>query len=99
MYIKSHNVLFAVIYSNYSSYPITAVLPELDSTDDLLVDKVSGHAVLSRVVPWCEDLFPEEQPPGCIALLSPLLFSILFTLRHCIHHMVLPAAKRRHLRK
>lgn len=77
--------------------PLTAVLSELHTSYDLLVDEVGGYVVLSGVVPGGEDLLSEEEPPGGVSLLGTLLLSVLFTLRDSVHHMVAAAAQRGHL--
>lgn len=90
-------IVFCYSKTFHISYPIASILPELHPSYDLLVDEVCSYGVPSRVVPGCEDLLPEEQPPGGVTLLSALLFSILLTLRHSVHHVITAAAQRRHL--
>lgn len=76
---------------------VTPILPKLHPSDDLLVNEIGGHVVLTRIVPRGEDLLPEEEPPRRVALLCSLLFGILLTLRHSIHHMVIATPQRRDL--
>lgn len=76
---------------------LTPVLPKLDPSHHLLVDEVGGHVVLGRVVPWREDLFAEEEPPGGIAFLGTLLLGVLLTLGDGIHDMVTATAQGGHL--
>ena len=66
--------------SSKHPYLVTAILAELDSPDNLLVDKVGAHRVLCRVVPGGANLLAEEQPPGGISLLCPYLLGVLLTL-------------------
>lgn len=75
------------------THPLAAVLSEFHPPDDLLVNEVCGHVVLSRVVPGVEDLLPEEQPPGGVPLLGALLLRILLTLGDGVHHVVAAAAQ------
>lgn len=73
-------------------HSVTAVLSKFDTPDNLLIDEVGGDKVIIWVVPWCEDLLSEEQPPGGVPLLGSLLLCILLTLRDSIHHMVVATA-------
>lgn len=61
------------------------------SMEDLVVNELSAHRVLPGVMPRGEELLPEVDAPGGLALaLSPLLGQLL-TLGHSIHHMVTAA--------
>lgn len=60
---------------------VSPVFPKFDASNVLLVDQVGCHRVFGRVVPRAEDLFAEKQPPGGVALLSPLFFGVLFALK------------------
>lgn len=63
-----------------------------------MVNELSAHGVLSGVVPRGEELLPEVDAPGGLALaLSPLSGQLL-TLGHSIHHMVTAAAQGPELR-
>lgn len=76
---------------------VTPVLPKLHPSDNLLVNQIGGHVVLTWIVPRSEDLLPEEEPPWRIALLCSLLLGILLTLGHSIHHMVIATPQGRNL--
>ncbi len=78
-------------------YLVATVFSKLDASNDLLVDQVCSHGVLSRVVPGGKDLLAEEESPWCVSFLCTHLFGILLTLRYGIHHMVTSAAQRRDL--
>lgn len=63
-----------------------------------MVNELSAHGVLSGVMPRGEELLPEVDAPGGLALaLSPLSGQLL-TLGHSIHHMVTAAAQGPELR-
>ncbi len=81
------------IKSRKKTHPVAAVFSELDPSDGLLVDEVRSDLVVSRAVPWREDLLPEEQPPGGVPLLSALLLCILLTLGDGVHYVVAAAAQ------
>ena len=59
----------------------------------LLVDQVCGNRIFCGIVPGGKDFFPEEKPPGGVALLSPLLFGVLLALGYSIHHVVSSTAQ------
>lgn len=44
-------------------------------------------------MPGREDLFAEEEPPGCIAILGPLLLGVLLTLGDGVHDVVTATAQ------
>lgn len=76
---------------------VTSVFPKLHPSDNLLVNEIGGHVVLTWVVPRSEDLLPEEEPPRCVALLCSLLLGILLTLGHSVHHVVIATPQWRNL--
>lgn len=76
---------------------LTAILSELDPSHHLLIDEVSPHRVIGRVVPRSKNLFPEEESPRSVPLLGPQFLGILLTLGDCIHHVITSTTERRHL--
>lgn len=67
---------------------LKVILARPHSPEDLVVNELSAHGVLSGVMPRGEELLPEVDAPGGLALaLSPLPGQLL-TLGHSIHHMV-----------
>lgn len=63
-----------------------------------MVDELSAHRVLLGVMPRGEELLPEVDAPGGLALaLSPLAGQLL-TLGHSIHQVVRAAAQGPELR-
>ncbi len=64
---------------------------------NLLIDQICRHWIFRWIVPGREDFFSEEQSPGSVALLRSLLLGVLLALRDRVHHVVAPAAQRRHL--
>ena len=89
-----------VIYHEPSlnaAHLITSVFTKLDASNHLLINKVCSDGILGRVVPWSKDLFPEEQSPRSVPLLSTLFFCILFTLWDGVHNMITTTAKRGYL--
>lgn len=74
------------------------ILARPHSTEDLAVNEFGAHRILPGVMPGSEELLPEVDAPGGLALaLSPLLGQ-LFTLGHSIHHMVTVTAQGPELR-
>lgn len=77
---------------------LKVILARPYSTEDLVVNELSAHRVLSGVMPRGEELLSEVDAPGGLALaLSPLSGQLL-TLGHSIHHMVTAAAQGPELR-
>ena len=70
------------------AYRITPIFSELDTSDDLLIDEVGSCRIDGRIVPWRENLFPEEQPPWGVLFFGALFFSVLFTLGDGVHYMI-----------
>lgn len=77
---------------------LKGVLSRPHSTEDLVINELGAHRVLSGVMPRGEELLPEVDAPGGLALaLSPLSGQLL-TLGHSIHQMVRAAAQGPELR-
>ena len=62
------------------SHLVASILPKLDPSDNLLIDEIGADGVFGGVMPRGEDLLPEEQTPGGVALCGPLLLGVLLTL-------------------
>lgn len=88
-----------LLWSEMLHHLITTIFSKLDSSDHLLVDKICAYLIHCRIVPRREDLFPKEQPPWCVHLLSSVLFSVLFTLWNGIHHVITSTTETRHLQQ
>ena len=76
-------------------YLVASVLSKLDASYDLLVNEIGCDSVLTRLVPWSEDFFAEEQPPGCVPLLGTLLLGVLLALADGVHDVVTSTSERR----
>lgn len=80
-------------------HPLKAVLARPDPVEDLAVDELRTDGILAGVVPGAEELLPEVEAPGRLALaLAPLPCQLL-TLANGIHHVVAPTAQRPELRQ
>lgn len=74
------------------------ILARPHSMEDLGVNEFSAHRVLPGVMPGGEELLPEVDAPGGLALALSPLSGQLFTLGHSIHHMVTAIAQGPELR-
>lgn len=77
---------------------LEVVLAGPDSMEDLAVNELGADGILTWVMPGGEELLPEVEAPGRLALtLTPLLGQLL-TLAYGIHHMLAPTAQGPELR-
>lgn len=60
--------------------------------EDLAVDELGADGILLGVVPGAEELLPEVEAPGRLALTLAPLPRQLLALANGIHHMVAPTA-------
>lgn len=63
-----------------------------------MVNEAGADWVLPGVMPRGEELLPEVEAPGCLALALAPLPGQLLTLGHGVHHVVAPAAQGPELR-
>lgn len=81
-----------------SPHLLKAILARPDPVQHLAVDELGTDGVLLGVMPGREELLPEVDAPGCLALILAPRPGQLLTLGDCIHHMVAPAAQGPELR-
>lgn len=81
-----------------AAHLLKVILSRPYSVEDLVVNELRAHRVLSGIMPGGEEFLPEVYAPGRLALALAPLSGQLLALGHSVHHMVRATAQGPELR-